>query len=165
MRATRQGQRKSCQVFTNVGLIVLLPSQRYIRLNHIANHWYSLVVIQKSRTSPRNVLSCTFVRQERDGALVWLSRGLSAHRPRSRRFWVRYFLDCLSRVCLRAPHSFPYFGAYYSSGSGPLRDSDFALFSFVGRLVYSLPLYLSRPPSTGTPRPCLSGPSRDCSNP
>ncbi len=40
------------QIFINIGLIVLLSSQCYIHLNHTANHWYSLVVIQKSFTSP-----------------------------------------------------------------------------------------------------------------
>ncbi len=48
-----------------------------------------------------------FVRWERDGAYVWLSRGFvgssSILRPRSRHLRVCYFLDCLSRVCLQAP--------------------------------------------------------------
>ncbi len=47
------------------------------------------------------------VRQERDGASVWLSMGFvgssSALRPRSRRLQVSDFLDCLSRVCLQHP--------------------------------------------------------------
>ncbi len=129
--------------------------------------------------APRNALSkwcpsrVAFVYQEQDGALVWLSRGVvgssSDHRPRSRHLWVHHFLDCLSRVCLRAPHSFPYSWAFYSSVSGPLQDSDFAVFSFFGHPAYSLSLSLSlslpRPPSEETLRPCLSGPIWGCLNP
>ncbi len=85
---------------------------------------------------------------------------LSARRPRSHRLWFRYFWDCLSRVCLWAPHSFPYFGAFYSSGSGPAISQSSR--SSVVVSILSLSIYLCPPPSAGTPRRCLSGPSRDC---
>ncbi len=100
---------------------------------------------------------CAFECQKKDRASVWLSKGSSASRPHSCRLWVHYFLDCPSRVCGRAPRSFPYFKAFYSSGSSPLWDSDFAVFSFVvARPVYSLCLSLSA---------CVSRPPRDCLNP
>ncbi len=150
---------------------------------HTANHWYSWVVIQESRTSPqkpalkwccdvRVVLSgVTFVRRKWDGVSIWLSGGFvgsssallsrSSDASGSVVSWTAS-VECACGHSAVSPTS----SAFYSSGSGPLGDSDFAIFfSFIGRLARSLSLSLSRPTLAGTPCSHFSGPHQGCTNP
>ena len=94
-------------------------------------------------------------RREWDGASVWLSRGFvgssSALLSRSSDASgsVVSWTASVESACGH-PAVSPTSSAFYSSGSGALRDSDFAVFfSFVGRLVRSLSLSapLSRNPA------------------
>ena len=72
----------------------------------------------------------------------------SARRPRSRRLQVRYFLDCLSRVCLQSPCSFPYCKCLLRCGTVISQSSRPSVVLSILSLPLSLLAPLSRNPAS-----------------
>ena len=111
-------------------------------------------------------VAVAFVRRERGGASVCLSRGVVgssfALRPRSRRFRIRSFwtasvepADTHPTVFLTPEPSTAVF--WVCCGTVILRSSRGSRLSVC--------LLFSRLPSTETPRLCISGPFRGCPKP
>ena len=186
------GQHRSCLHSSNFGVIILLSQQCSPCLKHTASHWYSLVVIQKSRTYPQKharLVAYSSLRwcrssegalftlftlpsrgsgmgREWDGASICLSRGVVGSsftlRPRSRRFRIRSFWTASVKPADMHPAVF-LTPEHFTAVFRVCCGTVISQSSRRSRLTVCL--LFSRLPSTETLCLRISGPFRGCPKP